>query len=157
MRSRKQERSLSVHAVAGTYVVLLGLDIAEDKSKGLLGFTIIRETEGEPGKKILGGGKRFASVPDDGKPVRSDKAPIQSFLWGDYEALPGKTYRYRVIAQYGQPGKLKAGDEVTVPEGSFVTPEQALQAIEDFCRDPRIASPRLRWVRTRDLDYPDVL
>ena len=114
MRNRKQERSLSVHAVAGTYVVLLGMDIAEDKSKGLLGFTIIRESADEPGKKILMGGKRFASVPDDGKPVRSDKAPIQSFLWGDYEAQPGKTYTYRVIAQYGQPGKLKAGDEVTV-------------------------------------------
>ncbi|MBS0205288.1 MAG: hypothetical protein JSS49_20485 [Planctomycetes bacterium] len=114
MRSRKHEGSLSVHAVAGTYVVLLGMDIAETASTGLLGFTIIRETVGEPGKKILGGGKRFAKIHDADEFVRSDQAPIQSFLWGDYEAQPGVTYNYRVIAQYGEPGKLKAGDEVTV-------------------------------------------
>lgn len=114
MRNRSQGNGVSVHAIAGTYVVLLGMNIDADAAKGLLGFTITRETAGKSGKKILGGGRHFASVHDEDAVHLSDVAPIQTFLWGDYEAQPGETYTYRVVPQYGQPGKLKPGKEAAV-------------------------------------------
>lgn len=114
MRKRQQGQALSVHAIAGTYVVLLGMDLKQDASQGLLGFTISRETAGVKGRKYLGGGKYFASVTTNHDSAPSAKVPIQSFLWGDYEAQPGQTYTYRVRAQYGTPGQLKAAEEVVV-------------------------------------------
>ena len=49
---------------------------------------------------------------------------------------------------------VTTGQEVVVPSGSFVTPEQAWFAIEDFCANPRVASPRLHWMSTDKLEYP---
>ena len=42
MRKRSENKGISVHAIAGTYVVLLGLSAEEQAVKGLLGFTIYR-------------------------------------------------------------------------------------------------------------------
>lgn len=115
MRKREQTGSLSVHAIAGTYIVLLGMDVSTDAAKGLLGFTITRETPGiQRKKKILGSGRYFASVHPDPQGVLSNQAPIQAFLWGDYEAEPGTTYTYRIVAQYGVPGNLQAGEQVAI-------------------------------------------
>lgn len=49
MRKRVRSGDLSVHAVAGTYVTLLGLDIAEGSPMldGLLGFGIWRRNHTE--------------------------------------------------------------------------------------------------------------
>ena len=49
---------------------------------------------------------------------------------------------------------VTTGQEVVVPLGSFVTPQQAWLAIEDFCANPRIASRRLQWLATSELEYP---
>src|SRR5262249_3808196 len=32
--------------------------------------------------------------------------PIQSFLWGDYGAVPDTAYRFRILPMYGKPGAL---------------------------------------------------
>ena len=50
---------------------------------------------------------------------------------------------------------LLDGDEWIHPVGSYVTPEQAWWAIEDFFAAPMQASPRLEWIETDSLDYPD--
>lgn len=137
MRERTEGEDISVRAIAGTHVVLLGLDVKREEARqGLLGFTIYRRQQGRRGGEwCLGGGKQFpaarvtasgrrnadagadrgsdADVESD-RDVKSDQAPIQKFLWSDYTALPGQTYTYRVIAQYGSPGALKAGEEVAV-------------------------------------------
>ncbi len=42
MRRRKKTGPLSVHAIAGSYVTLLGIDMDEKRSKGVLGFAIER-------------------------------------------------------------------------------------------------------------------
>lgn len=51
MRARGSDpkKKLSVHAIAGTHVVLLGMDLKPADVPGLLGFAIHREnhTEGE--------------------------------------------------------------------------------------------------------------
>ena len=49
MRNKEQKGDLTVQAIAGTHVVLLGIDLPETKCPGLLGFALRREdhTEGE--------------------------------------------------------------------------------------------------------------
>jgi len=116
MRARAENRGISVHAVAGTRVVCLGLDATEEAARGLLGFAIERRH----GKSStwLGGVRYFEATPPPetrrGMRVDSDKAPIQSFLWGDYAASPGTKYRYRVHPVYGEPGALELGDPAEV-------------------------------------------
>ena len=125
MRISKTNQGLKVNAIAGTYVVTLGFDLAQTKCKGLLGFSILRTDEnGEA--KFLEGMKCFAET-DPGFPAGAqyptNKQPIQIFQWADYSAEPGKTYTYTVSALKGTPKALKpfAACSVTVitesPEG----------------------------------------
>jgi len=131
MRRRRKRKGISVHAIAGTEVVLLGLDLSEEAAEGLLGFTIYKR-KGKTGRRFaLGGGKIFQGVheeSDRGK-IRSDEAPIQSFMWSDYVVDPGQTYAYIVIPRYGKPGALEPegdGVEVTVKTES---PEKGKHAV----------------------------
>jgi phosphatidylserine/phosphatidylglycerophosphate/cardiolipin synthase-like enzyme len=118
MRAREPKKTtrannISVHAIAGTEVVLLGLDAAPQTAEGLLGFEI-RRTDGKK-DKWLAGGKTFkgAASPGGGR-ADSRSAPIQAFLWGDYEVRPRKHYTYTVTPKYGTPGALRDGKPVTV-------------------------------------------
>jgi phosphatidylserine/phosphatidylglycerophosphate/cardiolipin synthase-like enzyme len=85
-----------------------------------MGFAFEREMigPGGTGPKWLRSQKVFKSVVPDPKsavdpndPRRSQRFytndfPIQSFLWGDYGAAPGTTYRFRILPMYGKPGAL---------------------------------------------------
>jgi phosphatidylserine/phosphatidylglycerophosphate/cardiolipin synthase-like enzyme len=55
---------------------------------------------------------------DPSKPAAfyTDKFPVQSFLWGDYAASPGTTYRFRIQPMFGTPGALTTdpNDEIKV-------------------------------------------
>ena len=125
MRTSKTNQGLKVNAIAGTYVVTLGFDLAKTKCKGLLGFSILRSDENGVAK-FLEGMKCFAET-DPGFPAGAqyptNKQPIQIFQWADYSAEPGKSYTYTVTALKGTPKKLKpfAACSVTVitesPEG----------------------------------------
>ncbi len=42
MRNRVTPDALPVHAIAGSHVVLLGIDLPEQATQGLLGFSIER-------------------------------------------------------------------------------------------------------------------
>ena len=42
MRRKAQNGPLSVHAIAGSYVTLLGIDMEEASAQGVLGFAIER-------------------------------------------------------------------------------------------------------------------
>jgi phosphatidylserine/phosphatidylglycerophosphate/cardiolipin synthase-like enzyme len=95
---------LSVHSIAGTEVVLLGLNVSRRARERLLGFEI-RRTDGKQ-EKWLAGGKSFRDVAlAPGERADSRTAPIQEFLWGDYEAKPKKHYAYTVTAKYAPPGR----------------------------------------------------
>ena len=50
MRNKKEDTGLTVNAIAGTYVVTLGLDLDEEKREGCLGFAIQREDHAEDEK-----------------------------------------------------------------------------------------------------------
>lgn len=118
MRNRKSEGGLTVNAIAGCYVVLLGLDVTQAKRDGLRGFAIQRKDVEEKETYWLSGTKVFESVephPAAGVLYSSLIHPFQSFQWADYSAKPGRRYSYTVVAMYGEPANLRQGVTVTVP------------------------------------------
>lgn len=117
MRAIGGGNGLNLRAIAGTRVVLLAIAIDEPLREGLLGFAIGRVT----GDRVdwLEGRKVFASVvphPDPQARFPSDRHPVQSLIWSDYEAKPGTTTRYRVHPMHGTPAEptLGAPGEITV-------------------------------------------
>src|SRR5262249_47862474 len=71
MRSRVSAEGLSVHAVAGTNVVLLGLDLPQAETKDLLGFAIQRHDPVEDERYWLRGFKVFEQTASGLTPGRS--------------------------------------------------------------------------------------
>jgi phosphatidylserine/phosphatidylglycerophosphate/cardiolipin synthase-like enzyme len=92
-----------VKAYAGTNGVLLAMDLAESRRKGLLGFAIEKQQGDKPWLFL------FNSLTFPGKvhtfpqfhATPSDKAPLQKFRWADYAVNPGTTLHYRVHLAYG--------------------------------------------------------
>ncbi len=117
MRIRENNKDITVQAIAGTYVVLLGMNANESARKGLLGFAIQRQDLTENEQYWLAGFRTFKETAPNPKPgslVTTHEHPIQAFLWGDYTAKPDHHYKYTVIPVYGQPKKLEYGDGITV-------------------------------------------
>ncbi len=118
MRVREKSGALSVHAIAGTHVVLLAMDIAPEARKGLLGFSIWRKDKKTNAMRPLFSDRHFAFMDGESKPgtlsATSDKCPVQTFQWADYAAAPFSDYVYRVAPVYGTPKALKPGDAVEV-------------------------------------------
>jgi phosphatidylserine/phosphatidylglycerophosphate/cardiolipin synthase-like enzyme len=115
MRSDASGRVIDLRAITGTRVVLLAIAIASEARDGLLGFAIARIS----GNVVdwLEGRKVFASVvphpnPQDRFP--SNRHPIQSLIWSDYEAKPGTTTRYRVQPVYGTPSAPTLGESTEI-------------------------------------------
>jgi phosphatidylserine/phosphatidylglycerophosphate/cardiolipin synthase-like enzyme len=118
MRVRSSDQGVSVHAVVGCYVVILGMDANSKAAKGLLGFAIQRDDHYKKRKTWLRNPQVFEEMkPPDlapGESVDSCDAPIQSFLWGDYSVRPGRCYTYTVIPMYGKPVDMRQGRPVVV-------------------------------------------
>jgi hypothetical protein len=117
MRIRKTTGGLTVNAVAGSYVVLLGLDIRNDMRRGLRGFGIQRTDKDEDETYWMSGTKVFESIeprPAPGRQYSSLFHPFQSFQWADYTAKPGHNYTYKIVALYGSPGALEQRSSVEV-------------------------------------------
>jgi phosphatidylserine/phosphatidylglycerophosphate/cardiolipin synthase-like enzyme len=109
MRATVTTDGLKVLAVAGTYVVLFGFDLAEADCAGLLGFSLHRTDHTEKEAYYLSATKAFTET-DPGFPAGSLYAtrdhPIQSFQWADYSAKPGHDYTYTITALKGAPASL---------------------------------------------------
>jgi phosphatidylserine/phosphatidylglycerophosphate/cardiolipin synthase-like enzyme len=119
MRATASAGKFRANAIAGTRAVMIALDCDDDARKGLLGFAFRRQRVGtDPEPKWLRSLKVFESVvpkPDLEKgDYRTNKFPIQSFLWSDYTAEPGTTYKFEVLPAFGEPGALKFDDELTL-------------------------------------------
>jgi hypothetical protein len=101
MRASSENDGLRVLAVAGSDVVLLGMNMSERKARGLMGFAI-RRTEGRSGQaQWLRGLKRFRPAAGESRavgPLSTRDHPIQSFQWADYTVRPGETYTYDIVA-----------------------------------------------------------
>ncbi|MFC5791626.1 hypothetical protein EDM22_06205 [Agromyces tardus] len=117
MRISGTRDGLTVQAVAGNHVVLLGWDMARvDIEAGqVLGFAVRRTRHSDGDVRWMTGLKTFASVepnPPPGVGRSSRRHPYQSFQWADYSAAPAEQYTYRVAAMTGAPGALIEGATV---------------------------------------------
>ena len=119
MRIRAARDGLSAHAIAGTEVVLFGLDLSEDMATKLLGFGFERTDDESQDVEPLRGLKTFAATEPPGHrpgtPISTMMHPVQAFLWGDYDVEPGHDYTYRVVAFGGTPERLEPLAEVMIP------------------------------------------
>jgi phosphatidylserine/phosphatidylglycerophosphate/cardiolipin synthase-like enzyme len=119
MRKKNSNNEISVNAIAGTEVVLLGLNAEREAAKGLLGFTIYKKV-GKKGKykPLPGSGRVFEKTHNihsaKNKNINTEKAPIQAFMWGDYVVNPNTNYTYKVLPVYGKPEALKYGKGLEV-------------------------------------------
>lgn len=117
MRKKKSNGGISVHAISGTHVVLLGLDATEKARKKLLGFAIEREDHTERERYWLKGFRTFEETEPDPQPGSLHSTlehPIQSFLWGDYTAKPNHKYTFRIRPVLNKPKRLEYGEDVVV-------------------------------------------
>jgi phosphatidylserine/phosphatidylglycerophosphate/cardiolipin synthase-like enzyme len=109
MRKINAASDLKVVAIAGTHVVILGLNLPEEHCNGLLGFSIHRTDHTESESYFLEGMKCFTET-DPGFPAGSlyptNKHPIQGFQWADYSAKPKHRYTYTITALGGSPADL---------------------------------------------------
>lgn len=116
MRKKAVAGVLSVQAIAGTDVVLLGVNMTEEGSRGVLGFAIERTDHTEDERYWLRGFKTFKETDPEvpGCPVSTMEHPVQSFLWGDFTAKRKHSYTYRIVAMRGKPKNLVQGESVEI-------------------------------------------
>lgn len=126
MRKKITDQGLTVQAITGSHVVLLGFNMSQADCDGLMGFAIHRTDHIEEEASWLKGLKTFEET-DPGFPPGAQYStrghPIQGFNWSDFSAKPGYDYTYRVLALKGTPHDLQLVAEVSVriqtesPEG----------------------------------------
>ncbi|RON19269.1 phospholipase D-like domain-containing protein [Pseudomonas frederiksbergensis] len=142
--ARNDQDDFRVKAYAGTNGVLLAIDVAEPRRKGLLGFAIEKQQGSKPWLFL------FNSLTFPGKThtfpqfhaTPSDTAPLQKFRWADYAVNPGVTIHYRVHLAYGTADAPQLGEflEVTLttdnglPAGQSVIFNRAVAASQAFQR-----------------------
>ncbi len=131
MRAFKTTEGLKVHAVSGTYVVMLGMDLPKQSCNGLRGFAVHRIDHTTGDAAYMTGMKAFVET-DPGFPAPAHYStrehPIQSFQWADYTAEPGHDYTYTVSALKGDPKDLRVFAK-TVIKISTESPEGGNQDI----------------------------
>ena len=118
MRSDASAGNFKARAIAGTRAVMIALDCDNAARKGLLGFAFRRKRGANGKPEWLRSLKVFETVvpkpdPDKGD-YRTDKFPIQSFLWSDYTAEPETAYQFEVFPAYGKPGAIQLGAAMTL-------------------------------------------
>ena len=91
MRCRQERKGISVHAISGTWVVILGFNATEGARQNLLGFALHRTDHTEDEAYWLKGFKTFEQTEPDPPPgslFSTLEHPLQTFQWGDYTAKP---------------------------------------------------------------------
>lgn len=117
MRIRKSDKGLTINAIAGTYVVFFGLDLADANRPGFRGFAFMRTDQKEGETIWLRGMKTFEETkphPTKSETFSTRYHPIQSFQWADYSAKPGCDYTYKIVTLYGDPALLKSDIEIDI-------------------------------------------
>lgn len=119
MRTRKldDDGTIAVLAVAGTYVITLGINLKAALHTQLLGFSIQRTDTTANRTAWLTSFKVFEDVLP-GKSadtmVSTEQHPIQDFFWSDFTVRPGRSYTYRILARGGTPAALTTLAETSV-------------------------------------------
>lgn len=145
MRVKGTGTAFRARAISGSHVVVLAWDTIDGKKPAradLLGFAIERSELAMNGavkeKYWLRGIKRFKDKDKGlpaGTPVPTADHPIQSFQWGDYTALPGTIYKYRIVPVYGTPKNIALGDADAVTVEVVSEPLGALETAGEIRHD----------------------
>lgn len=160
MRTKKKSDHLTVQAIGGSHVVLLGWDYPKSKCHNLAGFAVHRIDHEEEEAGWLKGMKTFDAT-DPGMPrgtLHSTRQhPVQSFWWSDYSAKPGRDYTYKVVALKGDPDNLKEA-ATTIVKVRTESPENGLNDVH-FNRGITASQEFARRFGNRrpdeeDLDHP---
>lgn len=115
MRNRSENEAISVRAISGTRVVLLGLDI---KGIGLPEMMARMSLKGptrpgsykKPKSMFIGFSiTRVDLETDESVSLNEGGKPIQKLLWGDYDVEPGRNYKVSRLCQ------LRASMRISVP------------------------------------------
>jgi phosphatidylserine/phosphatidylglycerophosphate/cardiolipin synthase-like enzyme len=116
MRKKATKGPLTVQAIAGSYVVLLGINMDEQSSEGVLGFAIERIDHTNNNKHDwLAGFKVFPGTDiKKGTLVSTKDHPLQGFLWADFTTRLAHQYTYRIVAMRGTPKNLEEAEDVEV-------------------------------------------
>lgn len=117
MRKKSSDGPLTVQAIAGSYVVMFGINMPKNKTQKLLGFAIQRKDIQENEVTWMRGMKAFTDTnPMDGLGANysSREHPFQSFQWADYSVKPGRQYSYKIIAMRGTPTQLTESETVSL-------------------------------------------
>ncbi len=118
MRARKTTQGLTVQAIAGSHVVLLGFHMKRTSCNRLLGFGVHRTDHTDNTARWLEGLKTFEATDPGFAPgtarYATNRHPIQGFTWSDFTARPGHRYTYRVVAFKGTPQALTPHASVEV-------------------------------------------
>ena len=96
MRTKSDNGVISVRAISGTRVVILGFDlkgyqlpmVANSRLNGLYRTKVKQSSSMFIGFSVT----RTDVESDIAVSLNEDDKPIQKFLWGDYEVEPGKEY-----------------------------------------------------------------
>jgi hypothetical protein len=98
-----------IFAVTGTNTVSFAIDFTNADTQGLLGFAVERHDPEEDEQYFLYGFKVFQSVITNPSPdlvVSTRDHPIQSFVYDDFTAKPGRKYTYYFHPVKGKPKNL---------------------------------------------------
>ena len=110
MRFKSQQvGGFRVFAVAGVNTISFAIEATAAAKKGLLGFAVERFDPTEDQRFTMSGFKMFKSVipnPAPNQQVSTADHPIQSFLWDDFTAKPGRPYEYTFQPLRGKPKNL---------------------------------------------------
>jgi phosphatidylserine/phosphatidylglycerophosphate/cardiolipin synthase-like enzyme len=114
MRKKKEDGKLTMQAVAGTHVVLLGWSMTKQDSHHVLGFAVHRRDHTESEAYWLEGIKVFEETDPGTEKASLRSHPVQGYTWSDFTAKPGHDYTYRVVALKGQPSNLQEEDSIEI-------------------------------------------
>src|SRR3546814_520358 len=145
MRVQKSSDGLTVQAIGGSHVVLIGWNYPREKCNGLAGFGLHRTDHERHEAVWLQGIKTFEATDPGLRPgsMHSTREhPIQSFTWSDYSTKPGQRYTYRIVALKGDPANLRIVADTSVnvrteaPEDDFndVHFNRGAAASQEFAR-----------------------
>ena len=96
-------------AVSGTNTISFAIDATTAARKNLLGFAVERFDPTENQRYTMYGYKVFRSVmphPPKHPLVSTHDHPVQSFVWDDFTAKPGRAYEYTFKPLRGKPLNL---------------------------------------------------
>jgi phosphatidylserine/phosphatidylglycerophosphate/cardiolipin synthase-like enzyme len=99
-----------VFAVSGVNTISFAIIASDHTKQGLLGFAVERVDPTEHEQYYMPGFKVFPSVypnPAQGLFVSTYEQPVQSFVWDDFTAKPGRRYEYRFHPLKGSPKNLE--------------------------------------------------